>query len=482
MKNTQDMQDAQQYLQDDQSKDLLRFITCGSVDDGKSTLIGRLLYDSKMVLNDQLITVREETKKYGTVGKADIDFALLVDGLQSEREQGITIDVAYRFFATNKRKYIIADTPGHEQYTRNMATGASTADLAIILIDARKGVLTQTRRHSFLACLFGIQNIVVAINKMDLIDYDQQGFNQIVSDYNDMFVKLVQSLPYKKVEPTIGFIAMSALQGDNVVDQSTDMAWYQGKPLLEYLDNVTLKKQEFSEFRYSVQYVNRPHLDFRGFSGTVASGAICPGDKIIVYPSSKQSTVQAIVSPNNPETNRGGEESIAQAYAPMEVTLTLEDEIDIAHGDIIAKVTDAQPIVADNFEAMLIWLDEAPLTKGTYLMQSHTKETNASVSQIIYQRDVDSWQKIETTTLRCNDIARVQIELNEPLTFDMYEECHNTGAFILIDTLTNNTMAAGMIVSTSVSSQQQHSRYTEAEKKLNSYIRSCYPEWNCERC
>ena len=484
MKSETSIYDIKQYLDDEGNKDLLRFITCGSVDDGKSTLIGRLLYDSKTVFKDHLAAARAETKKYGTVDKEDIDFALLVDGLQSEREQSITIDVAYRFFATKKRKYIIADTPGHEQYTRNMATGASTADLAIILIDARKGVLTQTRRHSFIACLLGINNIVVAINKMDLVDYDQNRFKKIVADYNDMFAKLGQSLPYKKVEPQIDFIAISALRGDNVVDRSTNMPWYGGKALLDYLDNVEIKKQEFSEFRYSVQYANRPNLDFRGFSGTVASGAVCSGDRIVVYPSGKQSTIKAIVPPKSHETSTSIEETnLDKAYAPMEVTLTLEDEIDISPGDLITKVGDIKPSLSEAFEAMLVWLNDDPLQNRDYLIKLHTKETSASVSQIHYQRDVDNWQKIETDTISLNDIALVHIDISEPLAFDMYEDCHNTGAFILVDKITNNTVAAGMIVSTSsVKNENKSGSYTEAEKKLNSYIRAYYPEWQCKKC
>ena len=469
------------YLKEHENKEMLRFITCGSVDDGKSTLIGRLLYDSKMIFEDQIAQVKNETKKYGTVENEEIDFALLVDGLQSEREQGITIDVAYRFFSTDKRKYIIADTPGHEQYTRNMVTGASTADLAVILIDARKGVLTQTRRHSFLVTLLGIRNIVVAINKMDLVNYSEEVFNKIVDGYNKMFERLRESLPYKKYEAKIDFIPISALKGDNVVENSKNTPWYKGLPLLKYLDNVEILKSEFSAFRYPVQYVNRPNLDFRGFCGTIASGEINEGDKILVYPSKKTSTVKEIIPPINPEKDvtDQGPKTLKNAFAPMAITLTLNDEIDISRGDLIVKEDEIQPRFNDSFEAMLVWMDEEPLKNREYYIKLYTKETNAVVSKILFKKDVNTWEKIEAKTLKLNDIARVKIDLSEKVAFDFYEDNKGTGAFILIDKITNNTVAAGMIVGEATKSSKKRI-YTESEIALNKFIREHFPEWECK--
>ncbi len=466
------------YLNEHEHKDMLRFITCGSVDDGKSTLIGRLLYDSKMIFEDQLTAAKSETKKYGTVGEeSEIDFALLIDGLQSEREQGITIDVAYRFFTTDRRKYIIADTPGHEQYTRNMVTGASTADLAVILIDARKGVLTQTRRHSFLVSLLGIRNILVAVNKMDLVDYDEETFKGIVEDYRKMYSQLRVSLPYKKFEQQIDFIPLSALKGDNVVEKSKRMAWYEGKPLLEYLDTVEVKKASFQAFRYPVQYVNRPHLDFRGFAGTIASGTIAEGDPIVVYPSMKRTHVKEIVHPQNPE-DKTPTSSSNEAYAPMAITLTLTDEIDISRGDLIAKADEKEPYLGDAFEAMLVWMDEEPLKNRDYILKLYAKETNARIARILFKRDVNEWEKLETKILELNDIARVKIDLDEQVAFDLYEQNKRTGAFILIDKITNNTVAAGMIAG-AATKQKQSRIYSEAEIALNAFIREHYPEWEC---
>ncbi len=478
--NTSNLHSIESYLKAHEHKDMLRFITCGSVDDGKSTLIGRLLYDSKLIFEDQLAAVKSETKKYGTVGSDEIDFALLIDGLQSEREQGITIDVAYRFFSTDKRKYIIADTPGHEQYTRNMVTGASTADLAVILIDARKGVLTQTRRHSFLVSLLGIRNIVVAINKMDLVEYSKERFEEIVAEYGAMYEQLKFSLPYKKFEQNIDFIPMSALKGDNVVDRSSNMPWYDGRPLLEYLDSVEIKRSEFEAFRYPVQYVNRPNLDFRGFCGTIASGAIGKDEKIVVFPSKKSSSVKEIVAPINPETEKpkNSPSTLESAFAPMAVTLTLKDEIDISRGDLIVKEGEREPYFSDSFEAMLVWMDEEPLKNREYIVKLYSKEANATVANIMFKRDVNEWEKIETKTLELNDIARVKIDLHEKVAFDMYEESKRTGSFILIDKITNNTVAAGMIAG--ISTKQKKERiYTEAEKALNAFIREQFPEWEC---
>jgi len=469
----------EEYLKEHENKELLRFITCGSVDDGKSTLIGRLLYDSKMIFEDQIAQAKNETKKYGTVD-GEIDFALLVDGLQSEREQGITIDVAYRFFSTDKRKYIIADTPGHEQYTRNMVTGASTADLAVILIDARKGVLTQTRRHSFLVSLLGIRNIVVAINKMDLVDYSEEVYKNIVNDYKKMFEDLRHSLPYKTYKAEIEFIPISALKGDNVVENSENMKWYKGLPFLKYLDNVKIIKNEFKYFRYPVQYVNRPNLDFRGFSGTISSGEIKKGDKIKVYPSFKSSTVKEIVPPINPEKLVKQEEKLLdEAFAPMAITLTLTDEIDISRGDLIVKEGEKEPFFNDSFEAMLVWMDEEPMKNREYILKIYTKETNAYVNKILFKKDVNTWEKLEAKTLELNDIARVKIDLSEKIAFDLYEDNIGTGAFILIDKITNNTVAAGMIVGESTKTAKKRI-YTESEIALNKFIREHFPEWECK--
>ena len=450
-------------------EELLRFITCGSVDDGKSTLIGRLLYDSKKIYEDQIQQAKNETKKYKN-SEDEIDFSLLVDGLQSEREQGITIDVAYRYFSTKKRKYIIADTPGHEQYTRNMATGASTADLAVILIDARKGVLTQTKRHSFLVTLLGIRNIVVTINKMDLVNYSKERFFEIVEDYKKMFEKLKFSLPYKDFHTQIDYIPISALKGDNVVKKSKNMNWYDGEALLSYLDNVKILKSNFTSFRFPVQYVNRG-FDFRGYAGNIASGEIEKDDKIIIYPSKKESFIKDIIYPINPE-NKTFQKSKA-------ITLTLKDEIDISRGDLITKEGEIQPKFNDSFEAMIVWMDEEELQNREYILKIYTKETNATISRILFKKDVNSWEKIESKRLRLNDIARVQIDLSEKIAFDFYEKNKKTGSFILIDKITNNTSAAGMIVGESTK-QKKKRIYSPSEIALNQFIREQFPEWGCK--
>jgi sulfate adenylyltransferase subunit 1 len=467
--------DINEYIEGYQSKKLLRFITCGSVDDGKSTLIGRLLYDSKMIFEDQLAEVEQESKKYGTLD-GELDLALLVDGLQSEREQGITIDVAYRFFNSDKRKYIIADTPGHEQYTRNMVTGASRADLAVILIDARKGVLTQTRRHSFLVTLLGIRNIVVAINKMDLVNYSQEIYQKIVDDYMRMFKRLREALPYKSYRAEVDFIPISALKGDNVVRYSEAMSWYKGKALLEYLDSVEILKGEFKAFRYPIQYVNRPNLDFRGFAGSITTGEIFKGDRVVIYPSKATSSVKEIVAPINPEIS--ATPNLEKAVASMAITLTLNDEIDISRGDLIVKEGEIKPKFYDSFEAMLVWMDEEPLKSREYILKLYTKEVNATISRVLFKRDVNSWEKIETKRLKLNDIARVKIDLSEKVAFDLYENSRDTGAFILIDKITNNTVAAGMVVGESTKSKTKRV-YSESEIALNRFIREHFPEWGC---
>jgi len=421
--------DIEQYLRAHEQKGLLRFITCGSVDDGKSTLIGRLLYESKMLFEDQLAALEADSKKMGTQGEA-IDFALLVDGLQAEREQGITIDVAYRFFSTDRRKFIVADTPGHEQYTRNMVTGASTADAAIILVDARKGVLTQTRRHSFLVSLIGIRHVVVAINKMDLVDYDQQTFQKIVADYTEFAKQL-------GIEE-ITFIPMSAFKGDNVTAPSERMPWYTGTSLMQFLETVEIDEDRLqrSAFRLPVQWVNRPNLDFRGFAGTVASGKIQPGDRVRVLPSGRESRIGRIVTFDG---------DLPLAVAGQSVTLTLEDEIDISRGDVIASI-DAPPEVADQFEATIVWMDEQPMLRGrSYLMKIGAKSVNATIAPLKYRVDVNTLQHLPAEKLELNEIGVCEIELDQAIAFDAYKGNRDTGGFILIDRMTNHTIGAGML-------------------------------------
>ncbi len=453
-------------------ENILNFITCGSVDDGKSTLIGRLLFDSKKIYDDQVKEAKNESKKYGTT-KNSIDFALLVDGLQSEREQGITIDVAYRYFSTNQKKYIIADTPGHEQYTRNMVTGASRANLAVILIDARKGVLTQTKRHSFLVTLLGIRNIVVTVNKMDLVDYSKERFEEIVNDYKNMFEKLKFSLPYKDFHTKVDFIPISALLGDNVVKNSQKMQWYKGKSLLKYLDNAEILKSNFKSFRFPVQYVNRS-FDFRGYAGEIASGKIDLNDKIIIYPSKKESFIKDIIYPKNPQ-NPSLNDQKSKA-----ITIILKDEIDISRGDLIVKNKEIEPKFNDSFEAMIVWMSEEELKNREYILKIYTKETNASISKILFKKDINTWEKIETKTLKLNDIARVQIDLSQKVAFDFYERNPKTGAFILIDKITNNTVAAGMIVGESTKHKKKRI-YSQSEIALNKFIRENFPEWGCKK-
>ena len=421
--------DIQQFLDQDEKKDLLRLLTAGSVDDGKSTLIGRLLFDSKKLYEDQLSSLERDSKRIGHAGE-DIDYALLLDGLKAEREQGITIDVAYRYFSTNRRKFIIADTPGHEQYTRNMVTGASTANLAIILIDARKGVITQTRRHSFLVSLLGIKHVVVAVNKMDLMDYRQDVFDKIREDYT----RFVAPLGI----PDIHFFPLSALKGDNVVDRSDNMPWYHGKALLEFLETVHISSdRNFDDFRYPVQYVMRPDIHFRGFSGRVASGVVHQGDEIMVLPSRKTSRVKEIV------TYDGNQE---KAFPPQSVTITLEDEIDISRGEMLVH-PDNLPFVSQYFEADLVWMDENPLDRSTQFFIKHTSNmTRAMVDHINYRVNINTLEKIETNRMELNEIARVKISTAKPIFFDPYRKNHSTGSFILIDPVNNNTAAVGMIV------------------------------------
>jgi bifunctional enzyme CysN/CysC len=421
--------DISSYLTLHQNKSLLRFITCGSVDDGKSTLIGRLLYDSKQIFEDQLSALESDSKRVGTQGQA-IDFALLVDGLAAEREQGITIDVAYRFFATEKRKFIVADTPGHEQYTRNMVTGASTADLAVILIDARKGVLTQTRRHSFLAHLLGIRHLVVAVNKMDLVGYDQAVFDRIVADY----AEFARSIGIQDFTP----IPLSGFQGDNVTTRSDAMPWFTGPVLLDHLETVEVDAEldRIKPFRMAVQWVNRPNLDFRGFAGLIASGSIRPGDPVRILPSGRTSTVARIVA-------MGGDKDVA--VAGESVTLTLADEVDCSRGDVIATA-DAPPQAADQFKATLVWMDPAELLPGrAYWLKLATQTVSAVVRAPEYAIDVNTMARVPAKTLTLNDIGVAEVATDRPIVFEPYAESHDLGGFILIDKLTNATVGAGML-------------------------------------
>jgi bifunctional enzyme CysN/CysC len=421
--------DVEAYLDAQQNKSLLRFITCGSVDDGKSTLIGRLLYDSKMIFDDQLAALEADSRRVGTQG-GEIDFALLVDGLAAEREQGITIDVAYRFFATDKRKYIVADTPGHEQYTRNMVTGGSTADLAVILIDARKGVLTQTRRHSFLVHRLGIERVVLAVNKMDLVGFDQTVFDSIVADYR----AFADALGIGEVVA----IPISGLRGDNIAHRSTLTPWYAGPTLIDHLDTVEIDqdRRAAGPFRMAVQWVNRPNLDFRGFSGQVDAGVIRPGDGVRVLPSGRESRVARIVTADG---------DLAMAVAGQSVTLTLADEIDCSRGDVIAAA--AAPVeVADQFETTLVWMSADALIPGrAYWLKLGTRRVSATVTELKYKINVNSLEHLAARQLELNEIAVANVSLTQPVPFEPYTDNHDLGGFILVDRITNATVGAGMI-------------------------------------
>lgn len=449
--------DIQAYLKQHENKELVRFLTCGSVDDGKSTLIGRLLHDSKMIFEDQLAAIEKDSKKSGTTGEA-IDLALLVDGLQSEREQGITIDVAYRYFATDKRKFIIADTPGHEQYTRNMATGASTCDIAIILIDARYGVQTQTRRHSFICSLLGIKHIVVAVNKMDLVDYSQERYQAIKKDYREF----AESLEFSDVR----FVPMSALNGDNVVEESENMPWYPGATLMKLLNTMDVKTQDdFTELRFQVQYVNRPNLDFRGFAGTLASGHVLVGDTIVALPSGKESVVKEIVTYDG---------NLDRADKGMAVTLTLEDEIDISRGETIVK-KGSLPTSAKEFSATVVWMHENELETGReYFIKHGSKMTTGHAKNIASKYDVNTMEKQPSSQLAVNDIGTVDFVVSEVLHFDAYDVNRGTGAFIIIDRLSNVTVGAGMI--THALEQNVH-EYSAFELEFNNLVRKHFPHW-----
>lgn len=421
--------DINAYLDQDEKKDLLRLLTAGSVDDGKSTLIGRLLFDSKKIYEDQLSALERDSKRVGHAGE-EIDYALLLDGLKAEREQGITIDVAYRYFSTNKRKFIIADTPGHTQYTRNMVTGASTANLAIILIDATKGVITQTRRHTFLVSLLGIKHVILAVNKMDLVNYDQKVFNDICSDYKAFVTQLDV--------PDVNFIPLSALKGENVVEPTTLMPWYHGPSMLEFLESVHISSdRNFDDIRFPVQYVLRPDLDFRGFSAKIASGIVRKGEEIMVLPSRKTSKIKEIITYDG---------NLDEAFPPQSVTITLEDEIDISRGDMLVY-PDNLPRVERHFESMLVWMDEKPMDPSVNFFLKHANNTTRMrLDKIQYKIDVNTLQKSNVDHFELNEIGRVVITTNKAIFFDPYKKNRATGSFILIDPMTNNTVAVGMII------------------------------------
>lgn len=452
------------YLKQHQYKSLLRFLTCGSVDDGKSTLIGRLLHDSKQIYEDQLAAVHNDSQRVGTTGERP-DLALLVDGLQAEREQGITIDVAYRYFSTQKRKFIIADTPGHEQYTRNMATGASTCDLAVILIDARKGVLDQTRRHSFISNLLGIKHFVVAVNKMDLVDYSQQRFEQIRDEYLE-FSKNLHG------EIDIQIIPLSALEGDNVVEPSAKLGWFDGAPLLELLENVDVdREKEIGEFRFPVQYVNRPNLDFRGFAGTIASGSIKVGDSVKALPSGKVSKVARIVTFDG---------DIEQAQAGLAVTLTLQDEIDISRGDLIV-LDNAQVESTNHLLADVVWMTEQPLQPGReYDIKIAGKKTVGRVEAIRHQYDINHLSTHSAVELPLNGIGLCEWTLTESVAVDDYLSCQDTGGFIIIDRLSNVTVGAGLVRESLSQVEQKATDISAFELELNALVRKHFPHWEAK--
>jgi bifunctional enzyme CysN/CysC len=450
------------YLEQHERKELLRFITCGSVDDGKSTLIGRLLYDSKMIYEDQLAQLENESKVHGTTG-GKFDPALVTDGLRAEREQGITIDVAYRYFSTAKRKFIIADTPGHEQYTRNMATGASTADLAIILIDARHGVLTQTKRHSFIVSLLGIRHVVVTINKMDLVNYSQARFDEICEDYKQFVSRLDL--------PDLHFIPLAALHGENVVDPSPNMPWYRGNTLMNFLESVYIgSDRNLEDFRLPIQYVNRPNLDFRGFCGTIASGILRKGDEIMVLPSKRTSRVKRLVTQDG---------DLDEAFCPQSITVVLDDEVDCSRGDMIVRPGNV-PKSSNQFDATIVWLNADALLPGKSYLFKHTSQTiPGQIDSLRYRVDVNTLHRSPAPELQLNEIGRCSITLSQSIYFDAYKRNRSTGAFIIIDRLTNATVGAGMITDRDTArpkaaweSTEQDSAKTESMTEVNLQERS----------
>ncbi|MBI2481453.1 MAG: sulfate adenylyltransferase subunit CysN, partial [Planctomycetia bacterium] len=441
--------DIDAYLAQHEQKELLRFLTCGSVDDGKSTLIGRLFYDAKLIYEDTLKTLERDSVTHGTTG-GGFDPALFTDGLKAEREQGITIDVAYRYFSTAKRKFIIADTPGHEQYTRNMATGASTCDLAVILVDARHGVVRQTKRHSFIVSLLGIKHVLVAVNKMDLVDYSEAVFDKIRNDYKDFAARLDI--------PDLHFLPISALLGDNIVDPSKNMPWYQGTTMMSFLDTVYIgSDRNLEDFRFPVQYVNRPHLDFRGFCGTIASGIVRRGDEVMALPSRKKSRVKSIVTFDG---------ELEEAFTPQSVTLTLEDEIDVSRGDMIVRPGNV-PRLGQKFDAMVVWMHDDQMVPGkTYVFKLASKNVTGTVSTMRYQVDVNTLHRQDAPTLKLNEIGRCSISLSEPVCFDGYRRNRTTGAFIIVDRISNATLAAGMILNRATG-DQRHDHWDDAPQSEN---------------
>ena len=455
--------DIEAYLKVHENKDLLRFLTCGNVDDGKSTLIGRLLYDSKLIYEDQMAAIEKDSQKFNTTNQS-FDLALLVDGLQSEREQGITIDVAYRYFSTDKRKFIIADTPGHEQYTRNMATGASTCELAIVMVDARHGIQTQTRRHSYICSLLGIKHVIVAINKMDLMDFSQDVYQKIKADYRDMAKHL-------NIDD-IRFVPISALLGDNVVTPSENMDWYPGSTLMKLLETVKIGKNiNLARMRFPIQYVNRPNLNFRGYCGTLASGVIQVGDEVTTLPSEKKSKIKTIYTYDG---------ELPQAYPGQAISLTLENEIDISRGDMLVH-SGHEPQLTKNFTAHVVWMSEASMrTKKEYILKFSTKSCSGKITGIEYKVNINTLEKNTKSPeiLELNEIALVNIFVSEKIVIDPYQELPKTGSFIIIDRHTNVTVGAGM-VENNTNNKTIERIYTDAEKELNSYIRKHYPEWGC---
>lgn len=458
--------DINAYLETYLHQDMLRFLTCGSVDDGKSSLIGRLLYDSNQIFEDHMQALKKDSAKVGTTG-TEVDLALLVDGLESEREQGITIDVAYRYFTTEKRKFIIADTPGHEQYTRNMATGASTADVAVILVDARKGLLPQTKRHSFIVNQLGIRLVIVAINKMDLVNYDRLTFDRLCEEYKN---EIASHLHFSDIH----FVPVSALLGDNVVFKGDAMPWYSGSTLMALLERIELVQPEAqAPFRFMVQSVNRPNLDFRGYSGTVSSGSVRVGDALTVLPSGKTSTVKSIVTYDG---------ELESADMGMAVTLTLSDEIDIGRGDMLAH-TFALPGMSDVLSVKLVWMDEQPMMPGKrYLFKSGTRATSGEFIRIDHQVDINTYQHMPAEQMQLNGIGQCVLRIDEPWAFDAYRTNKDTGSFIVIDRITNATVGAGMIrVAVDDRSALMHrlnTDYAEFERELNQLIRKHFPHWH----
>lgn len=455
--------DIDAYLSQHEQKELLRFLTCGSVDDGKSTLIGRLLHDSKMIYEDQLEAITSESSKHGTTGEK-VDLALLVDGLQEEREQGITIDVAYRYFSTAKRKFIIADTPGHEQYTRNMATGASTCDLAIILIDARYGVMTQTRRHSYIASLLGIKHLIVAVNKMDTVDFDEAKYQSICDDYQAFSKKI-------NLNSNVHFVPISALNGDNVVNSSEHTPWYTGESLMQLLETIEIAgDKNLTDFRFPVQYVNRPNLDFRGFCGLIASGIVKPGDSVKALPSGKVSTVKSV------ETYEG---ELDEAFAGQSVTIRLNDEIDVSRGDMLVHER-SQLVPTNQLKARCVWMSDEALTPNKqYLFKFATKVTPGEINAIDYQIDVNTQEQHKKSSLELNDIGSIQVTLDQLVPIDMYSDNRTTGAFIIIDRFSNITVGAGMVSDVLDASEQSH-KASDFEIEFNALVRKHFPHWGAK--